>query len=241
MEKKRAKKFIFPYFPFLAYSIVIAGVIEMALSYLETGHPAIRARFWPVAAAVFLIFVAVYRFGTRVSHCSICNKPSKDVLIDSNRRRRLFCREHMLEEFKKAFLGFEKPMVVFYPMLESKDGPYVYRYEAISDIPGKRKTDSVGRLISEALKSISGQCSRCRRTANIAYFGPGTFQWEIKRKGGVDWDLPKLEDITARPEIVCSSCIVDELTYSLQNFSADFDEGIVLPYNGEGVFLPMIV
>jgi hypothetical protein len=241
MEKKKARISLFPYFPFLVYSIVIAGVIEMALSYLETGHPAIRAMFWPIAGVVFLIFVAVYKFGGRVSPCLICKKPSKDVLIDGNRRRRLFCREHMLEEFKKAFLGFENPIVVFYPLLESKDGPYVYRYEAISDIPRKRKTDSVGRLISEALKSISGQCSRCRRTANVAYFGPGTFQWEIRPTGGVEWDLPKFEDITARPEIVCSTCIVDELTYSLQKFRGDFDEGIVLPYNAEGVFLPMIV
>jgi hypothetical protein len=38
MEKRRAKMSMFPYFPFLVYSIVIAGVIEMALSYLETGH-----------------------------------------------------------------------------------------------------------------------------------------------------------------------------------------------------------
>jgi hypothetical protein len=241
LEKKRAKISIFPYFPFLVYSIAIAGVIDMALSYFETGHPAIGARFWAVAAAVFLIFVAVYRFATRVSHCSICDKPSKEVLIDSDRRRRLFCRKHMLEEFKKAFLGFEKPMVVFYPLLESKDGPYVYRYEGISDIPGKRKTDSVGRLIIDALKSISGQCSRCRRSANVAYFGPGTFQWGIKRTGGVDWDLPRLDDITARPEIVCSACIVEEITYSLKNFRGDFDEAIVLPYNGEGVFLPMMV
>ena len=241
MEKKKARRSLFPYFPFLVYSIVIAGVIEMALSHLETGHPAIGARFWPIAGGVFLIFVAVYKFAKGVSPCSICKKPSRDVLIYDNRRRQRFCREHMLEEFKKVFLGFENRMVVLYPLLESKEGLYVYRYEAISDIPRKRKTDSVGRLISEALKSISGECSRCRRTANVAYFGPGTFQWEIKRKGGVEWDLPKLEDITARPEIVCSSCIADELTYSLQKFRGDFDEGIVLPYNGEGVFLPMIV
>lgn len=241
MEKRRVKKSIFPYFPFLVYSIVIAGSIDMALSYLETGHPALSARFWPIAGLVFLVFVAVYKLRTRVSTCLICKQPSKDVLIDSNRRSKYFCRDHMLEEFKKAFLGFEKPMVVFYPMLESKDGPYVYRYEAFSDIPRKRKTDPVGRLMTEALQSISGQCSRCRRNANVAYFGPKTFQWEMKRAGGLDLVLPKLEDITARPEIVCSSCIVDELTYSLQNFRGDFDEGIVLPYDGEGVFLPMVV
>jgi len=63
----------------------------------------------------------------------------------------------------------------------------------------------------------------------------------MKRAGGLDLVLPKLEDITTRPEIVCSSCIVDELTYSLQNFRGDFEEGIVLPYDGEGVFLPMVV
>jgi hypothetical protein len=241
---KQGKLSLFPYIPFLFFSIFLGVIISFAINYFKTGKTSIDSRdplIWLLSLCFFVIFVLLYKFIPPLFKCSICKKPSKDILIYTDRKRKRFCRDHLLEEFKKEFLNFNEKMVVFYPSLESKVGPYVYHYQAISDVPKKLREDKVGQMINQALNAISGKCSKCGRPANIAYFDPGTFRWEVIKSGGVDWDLPKFEEISVEPQMVCSHCVIDEIIYSLRNFQGDFGEGVGLPYNGRGVFLPGIV
>lgn len=168
----------------------------------------------------------------------MCKSPATDILVYEGVNRRRLCREHFLEEFKKEFLNFDQNMVVFYPALEFKAGPYVYQYRALDDVPGKYKDDKVGRMIVGALESISGRCGKCGGPANVAYFGSGSFRWEEAASTGEKWDLPRFEDMTVEPQILCRGCVANHLVYSLGNFHSQFQEGVVLPYKGKGVMLP---
>jgi hypothetical protein len=196
---------------------------------------------WELTAFIFLVSVVLYRLFPHIFKCSECGRAASDILVFDGQDRQRFCREHMLDAFRKEFIGFRENMVVFYPSLEFKTGGFVYQYRVLEDVPEKYRDGPTGRLLANALGSISGNCSRCGRAANVAYFGPGSFQWLTVRKAGVKREYPKFDEVTVRPENLCRECVVDHVAYSLLNFNSQFAEGIVLPYKGKGAMLPGVV
>jgi hypothetical protein len=128
-------------------------------------------------------------------------------------------------------------MVVIYPFLEMKRGPYVYEYRATEDIPERFRQSPFGRMLTSALSSVGGRCSRCTRNGTVAYFGPGNTPWESVTMRGKGWDDLRKEEIPATFQVTCPFCIVDELCSSLSRFEGVFSEGIILPHNGSGIFI----
>jgi len=212
-----------------------------AISFLKGEESFLSERstvIWGLTASVFLISVVLYRLFLYVFRCSECGRPASDILVYDGQHRRRYCREHMLEAFRKEFVGFRENMVVFYPSLEFKTGGFVYQYRVLEDVPEKYRDDRTGRMLANALDSIAGNCSKCGRAANVAYFGPGSFQWLAVRKAGVKREYPKFDEVTVRPENLCRECVVGHVAYSLLNFNSQFVGGIVLPYKGKGAMLP---
>ena len=235
----------FPYLPFLFISIFLSATISFTLHYLTTGQTSMDSRsplLWGRAAGFFILFVLGYKFVPWRRRCCLCQEKARDVLIYPDRKSKRLCRAHLLQEFREVFLKFEGEMVVFYPALELKDGPYFYQFWAINDVPKKLMENKVGSLVKRALLSVSesGSCSRCGRMSTVAYFGPGTFRWEAMKTGGVEWEIPRFEEIRSEPALLCNRCVVDELIHSLRYFNGSFSEAVVLPYAERGVFLPGI-
>lgn len=197
---------------------------------------------WGLAVGFFVLFVLLYKLVPSRRKCCLCQEKAGDRLVYPNRKSKRLCRSHLLQEFKEAFLKFEGEMVVFYPALELKEGPYFYQFWAIKDVPKELMENKVGHLVNRALTLVSesGSCSKCGGMSTIAYFGPGTFRWEAIKTGGVEWDIPHFEEITRDPTLLCSRCVADEIVYSLRHFKSYFSEAVVLPYAERGVFLPGI-
>ena len=239
--EKRKKSAVYRFLMILLLGIVGAGGTGTAISYLKWHEMFVslaNGTVWAITAFVFIASVLLYKMLPQMLKCCECGRPASDVLVFGGQQRRRYCREHMLDAFRKEFLGFQENMVVFYPSLEFKTGPYVYQYRVLDDIPEKQRNDKTGRMLMSALDSISGNCSRCGRAANTAYFGPGSFKWSPVRVAGIKREYPAFDEVVVRPEILCRACVIDHVAYSLLNFNSQFGEGIVLPYKGKGAMLP---
>ena len=240
MEKER-RSGVYRFVAIVFLGIILAGATGAVISYLKWHELFVsfaNGTVWALTAFVFLTSVLLYKMLPRMLRCSECGRPASDVLVFGGQQRRRYCREHMLDAFRKEFVGFPEKMVVFYPSLEFKTGPFVYQYHILEDIPEEHRNGKTGRMLTEALDSISGNCSRCGRPANVAYFGPGSFKWNPVRVAGIKREFPAFDDVVVRPENLCRECIVDHVAYSLLNFNSQFGEGVVLPYKGKGAMLP---
>ncbi len=222
------------------FALFVAAVLRSAVEYLETGRVGFPAND-PLFAALWVCFFAatiVLRyFASRLLRCQVCGQLSQDTLIFEQGRSGRFCREHLIERFRREFTACTEKMVVVYPSLEMKRGPYVYEYRPMEDIPEKFLENRLGRMFTRALSSIEGRCVRCARKATVAYFGPGNTPWESVTTRGKQWDDIGNDEIPATFQVTCPLCIADELCFSLSRFEGVFSEGIVLPHNGSGIFL----
>lgn len=229
-----------PYLYLSLLSLFAAGLLRSAIEYLETGKLVFAASdglFLMLWTSFFLASI-VFRFlATHLLRCSVCGRLSQDTLILGEGRGRRFCREHLIERFRQEFTACTEKMVVVYPSLEMKRGPYVYEYRAIDDIPEKFLQSPFGLMLTRALSSVGGRCRRCRRNGTVAYFGPGNTPWESATMRGQGWDDLLKEEIPATFQVTCPFCIVDELCFSLSRFEGVFSEGIILPHNGSGILI----
>jgi hypothetical protein len=218
----------------------IAAVLRAAIEYLETQKAAFSAND-PVFLILWFCFsmaLIVFRsFAHRMLRCPVCGKLSQDTLIFKEGSSGRFCREHLIERFKREFTACTQKMVVVYPALEMKKGPYVYEYKAIEDIPEKFLQSRFGRMLTRALSSVEGRCSKCARKGTVAYFGPGNTPWESVTAKAGGWDDLFKDDIPATFQVTCPFCIADEVCFSLSRFEGVFSEGIILPHNGSGIFI----
>ena len=229
-----------PYLYLGILSLAIAAVLRSATGYLETGAVVFAANdslFLILWASFFLALIVFWSLASHLLRCSVCARFSRDTLIFRQGRSRRFCREHLIERFKQEFTACTEKMVVVYPSLEMKRGSYVYEYRAIEDIPEKFLQSPFGRMLTRALSSIGGRCSRCARNGTVAYFGPGNTPWESVTMRGKGWDDLRKEEITVTFQVTCPFCIVDELCFSLSRFEGVFSEGVILPHNGSGIFI----
>jgi hypothetical protein len=225
------------YLSFLA--LAVAALLRSTIEYLETGKFGFSAGdpiFQALCVCSFAALALSRYFASRLLRCSVCGRFSQDTLIFDEGPSRRFCREHLIERFKQEFTAWTEKMVVVYPSLEMKKGPYVYEYRTMEAIPEKFLQGRIGRLFQRALSSIEGRCARCGRKATVAYFGPGNTPWEPITISGKQGDEPGGE-IPASFQVTCPHCIADEVCFSLSRFEGVFSEGIVLPHDGSGVFI----
>ena len=229
-----------PYLYLSLFALLIAAMLRSAIEYLETGRiglPTNGPLFPALWVFCFLALVLSRHVASRLLRCPVCGKLSQDTLIFEEGRSERFCREHLIERFRREFTACTKKMVVFYPALEMKSGPYVYEYRSIENIPEKFLQSPLGRMFARALSSIEGRCARCARNATVAYFGPGNTPWESVSTRDNQWNDSDRGEIPATFQVTCPFCIADELCFSLSRFEGVFSEGIVLPHNGNGIFL----
>jgi hypothetical protein len=222
------------------FSLFIAAVLRSAIEYLKAGKAVFETNdpLFPILwASFFLVLIVSRSLASHLFKCSVCARFSQDALIFRQGGSRRFCRQHLIERFKQEFTSFTEKMVVVYPSLEMKKGPYVYEYRAIGDIPEKFLQNPFGRMLTRALSSVGGRCGRCARDATVAYFGPGNTPWESVAMRGKGWDYLREDEIAATFQITCPFCIVDEVCHSLSRFEGVFSEGIILPRGGSGIFI----
>ncbi len=227
------------YFHLSLFSLFIAALLKCAIEYLETGKVVftVNDALFPVLwVSFFLALIAARFFATHLLRCSVCGTFSQDSLIFKEGGSTRFCRQHLVERFRQEFTACTEKMVVVYPSLEMKKGPYVYEYKAVRDIPEKFLKGPAGQMLTKTLSSIAGTCSRCARNATVAYFGPGNNPWESLAMRGQGWDFLG-GGIPATFQLTCPFCIADELCSSLSRFQGSFSEGIILPHNGSGIFI----
>jgi hypothetical protein len=228
------------YLYLILVSLFAAAALRSAIEYLETGNLVFELKdtlFLILCVAFFLALVVFRSLASHLLRCSVCGRFSQDRLIFSDGRSRLFCREHLIERFRQEFTACTEKMVVVYPSLEMKRGPYVYEYRAIDDIREKFLQSPFGRMLTRALSSVGGRCGKCARSGTVAYFGPGNTPWQYVTMRGKGWDDLLNTEIPATFQITCPFCIVDELCFSLGRFEGVFSEGIILPHDGSGILI----
>lgn len=221
-------------------ALLAALLLRLAIQYFETGRvafPADDMLFIVLWVSILLAFLLFHSLATILFKCAVCGRFSHDSLIFRDGPSRRFCREHLIEAFRQEFTACAEKMVVVYPALEMKRGPYVYEYRPIEDIPEQFLQSPPGRLFSKALSSLGNKCGRCSRNGTVAYFGPGNTPWESLNIRGKGWDDYQQAELPATFQITCPDCIVDELCYSLSRFEGAFSEGVILPHNGSGIFM----
>ena len=229
-----------PYLYLCIFSLFIAAVLRSTIEYLKAGKAVFETNdplFLILWASFFLALIVSRSLASHLLKCSVCARFSQDTLIFRQGRSSRFCRQHLIERFRQEFTSCTEKMVVVYPSLEMKRGPYVYEYRAIDDIPEKFLQNPFGRMLTRALSSVGGRCSRCARNATVAYFGPGNTPWESVTMRGKGWDYLREDEITATFQLTCPFCIVDEICFSLSRFEGVFSEGIILPHDGSGIFI----
>jgi hypothetical protein len=182
--------------------------------------------------SLLAVSVVVRKYLEKSHKCSVCSSSGRDLLNPGDKKASRFCRNHLLETFRKKFLAADYNLVVVYPGLEGRvnSGFYSYGYYCPEDLKKYNFTQIIGPLFQKGLRAVSGKCSRCASTAQIAYFGKNSFQW-IK-------DYPTLEKITQEPEIICKKCAVDLIIPSLRGFKGDFINPVELSIRGEGILFP---
>ena len=234
----------------LCSSIAITAVIAFAASgksRLLPGEPwYVGGEFFnQTAVIVYICLYIFYRIGLhfiKSKSCEICNKKGSDRLVIQvikvgsfyfGRRDKAYCRNHLMTEFQKGFVEYKHKMVVFHPDLETKKGTYTFTYLPMDEIQGlihqnKKFSSKITERVKSSINMIQGKCSKCEKIANIAYYDQNTFEW----------DTAIIED---KPKILCNQCTYNKISFSLKNFKGKYSEGIVLPYEGEGMYIPILV
>ncbi|MCE5335445.1 MAG: hypothetical protein LLG06_12750 [Desulfobacteraceae bacterium] len=224
----------------IVFSLAMGAIVLLVIEYLMNREVSFRPDdpcFLLLSGGFFLLFLLCRSLAARAVRCSVCGTVAHDVLILGDGESKRFCREHAIDRFRKEFTAHAGKMVVFHPCLESRRGPYRYEFRSVGDMPGKFFQSEMGRLIKLSLAAIGGKCSRCGKDASVAYFGPGSVPWEPVRADGTGMGELHAEEFARRFLPTCASCIVDEVSLSLARFEGSFSEGLVLPYDGEGVFV----
>jgi hypothetical protein len=90
--------------------------------------------------------------------------------------------------------------------------------------------DIAGILLERGLSFIGGKCGKCGASANIAYYGKGSFEWKD--------DFPLIDKITKNPEVICNKCAVASIIPSLRNFKGNFVNPLEVPRKEEGILFP---
>ncbi|MBI2617688.1 hypothetical protein HYW55_06145 [Candidatus Gottesmanbacteria bacterium] len=162
--------------------------------------------------------------------CFTCQKKTEDILIREGDKHTPYCRNHLLHEFSKSFLQFPHKMVVFHPEQDRKYCGTMYPYYPISEFEAFyfRKEDR--QIMEERLREIQGKCSKCKNSASVSYYRKGVLQW--------DSSGPVMRSVNIPGEFLCTKCTLDRIEPDLRANKNPFaDNGLFVPYKGEGVFV----
>ncbi len=132
--------------------------------------------------------------------------------------RRILCKEHFFEEYKKAFISHPSKMVIVHPALEKKFA--VYGYYDLTELKKFSYTDED----IEFTKNILGKIPQAR---DCAYFGI-----DVAKEAGV---IPS--KIVGEPSYISKEEAWNKIYSTLSTAQVDFGDGFTAPYGGEGIFI----
>lgn len=202
------------FFSFIFMLLFSAFVIFMGLSWIFPG-----------------LFSSLFK--PKMEKCIVCSKYSADILvIDGNKKYERYCRNHLLEKFSQAFLVFPHKMVVFYPEQEREYCGSIYPYFPIDEMVSVYKFQKEDTMkIQEIIDTITGKCAQCdKNIARVAFFRKGLLSW--------DGSGPVLRNISKSPIFLCTKCTLEYIEHPLRaNKTPFYDNGLFIPYKGEGVFV----
>lgn len=167
-------------------------------------------------------------FGRKKPTCETCGVPAGDVLA-IGKNSPLLCREHLLERFEAAFTSFEHPFVVCEPHF-TKYSDTMYPFYPLAHFKkyefDKKATATVGAWID----SIAGTCRQCEESARTLYFPAGATTYSNDGQEFARFDR-------AGAALYCQHHAFDILRPLLANNPKSYDEGLVPPHEGPGIFV----
>lgn len=162
--------------------------------------------------------------------CLICKIETQDILIKDGDTHIPYCRTHLMQTFSKLFLPFPYPVIIFQPEQERKYCGTMFPYYPISDFESFNFSKEDELAMQKILRGIDGKCSACKENATVAYFRKGILQWD---GGG-----PMMRNVTVSGEHLCKECTLERIEPDLRMNKNPFtDNGLFVPYKGEGVFV----
>ena len=166
--------------------------------------------------------------------CEMCGAKPTNVLCQmqarswlgfkhySGRSRKL-CAEHLTLAFGEAFRAYGHKVVVSPPLfLDNYPESSGYDFTPVNEL-----WPSVRRSVEATFDLVTGPCSACGLSASsVAYAGDDYVDVAT---------MVKCLDQGNVPTILCRGCAFDRLAPALVQNCLLFQEGIELPYGGDGV------
>lgn len=165
--------------------------------------------------------------------CPICSQVAADVLVIEGKTEGTYCRNHVMEKFSQGFLSFSYKMVVFHPEQDRKHCGTMYPYFPLDELVDQYNFEKEAeKRIKEILATISGKCQRCdEKDSQVAYYPKGILQWNESFG-------PLLENVPLTSHLLCKKCTLQFIEQSLRSNKENFsDNGLFVPYKGEGVYV----
>jgi hypothetical protein len=164
--------------------------------------------------------------------CMTCGQSTKEVLVREGREWVRYCRVHLLEEFARGLEKSPYRMVVyeFQPQATKYTGS-VYAYYPVSTLGEfnwpTEEADKLRRILQEIDPSQS--CQSCGGNPwQVAYFDGATAPWQrgsSLSEVGIDRALR-----------LCTRCAALKMGPVLRENPKEFDEGLYLPYQEDGMY-----
>lgn len=169
-----------------------------------------------------IVIIILSRFAAKPKKCSVCGTVTKDEYL-SVEGFISFCREHLIQRWKKDFTESSYSMIVIEP--DFSRYKYAYLYGTMDDLKEwsypKEDTDN----LSSIMDTISGKtCKGCGEAATVAYFKKEYY------------NFPYFSKINTLPEYFCKVCVVKNILPLLGSAKTDFIEGVYAPTKDRGVY-----
>ncbi len=235
---RKSKLRLFPYIPFLFFSIFLALTGMLTYQYFAHGKTSIDARnpmLWGASLLLFGAFTAAYHFASASRTCSCCGSAKATDALFKDGRRSWLCRKDATRSIKDDLPSITGRWLVFAPAFEGvDDAGYVYCFESLANFEKYYKSPGVSDYPAAEIGRIKGKCLICGYPAEVSFFGSDSVIWE--RDGA--FDLPDFSRPQAAPNYLCKNCAAAKVADGINAASCTFENGIFLPDGTDGVLFP---
>lgn len=173
--------------------------------------------------------------------CPICSQEAKDLLTRGGKKGTWYCRQHLVEEFKKEFLASSSRMLVCEPDFKNVCDALYGCYS----LKRMQKFDFEKPLVEKAREIISRldsglKCTQCKGSAQAIYFD-SSYLPILYQSTGIFKPLgPFLEKLPSDKGIpFCLNCVFQRIRPLIQTNQGDFNDGggLHTPYGERCVFV----
>ncbi len=234
----KPKLTLFPYVPFLFFSIFLAVVGMLTFEYFAHGKTTMDSRdstLWATALLLFAIFTVPYRLRSSFRKCAICGTAKADDVLVKNGLRSRLCREDLIRSIQEGLPAIPGKWLVFAPDFEGRnDAGYVYSFEPLLNFGKYIVSSALAEYPAAELGRIKGNCLICGKRAEVSFFEKDSVTWV--KDGG--FDVPDFSRLPARSSLLCKRCAAAKVAEGVKAASCTFENGIVFPDGTNGVLFP---